>query len=84
MQTGQYVRHRTRPEWGFGVVAACHGERQCEVVFEHGGRRLFDLRIAGERLDPVQPYELPLDSPLLDPRRWKRLGTPSWTGVSGR
>jgi phage FluMu protein Com len=77
LRAGDFVRHRTRPEWGLGVVAFCDGERRCEIVFEQAGRRLFDLRIARERLTLADPGEVPFDSALLDPDRWRELERPS-------
>lgn len=61
VDAGQYVRHRSRPEWGIGKVEGNNGES----VFVRFGDQLKTIKIsfAEQFLEPVTAAELEASKP---------------------
>lgn len=51
MKEGKYIQHRTRSEWGVGLVLSRTGDR-AQVQFDHG-LVLLDLRVAEPLFEQV-------------------------------
>jgi hypothetical protein len=74
MKIGELVRHKTKSEWGVGVVVSGGGgDKRCRINFEGRKQAILELPIAEQWLEPVDAIEIAADSPLLDPKRWVEL-----------
>jgi len=58
VQAGARVRHRSKPEWGVGLVLDDAAQGKCRIQFEHRGVVMLSLEVVGNNLEVLSPDEV--------------------------
>jgi hypothetical protein len=64
VETGTYVRHRAKPNWGIGKVVSAPTDDYCIVEFEAEGLKKLSRMLAEQQLEVLDAAVVPIDHPL--------------------